>query len=332
MTVKVELLDDLDAVERDAAGALDRRAQLSLFDRLSWFRLLARHCPPAGKFLGVRATDGNSRAWLFLAREGRTARAYSAWYSLRFGAIGDAALVPRLADALKREGLARIDLAPLDRALPLKDAFNGAGWMAFLTPATVSWQVSTEDRDFAAYWAARPGKLRSTAARKAKSANLEIVIYDRFDEDAWSDYEAIYRASWKPHEGSPAFLRALAEQEGAAGTLRLGIARKDGEPVAAQFWLVEKGHATIHKLAYAEWAKPLSPGTVLGMAMFRHVIDRDRVKRIDYGTGDDGYKRDWMEERHILWRLTVFNPRTLSGLAGAARAAFSALVRRIRSG
>ena len=69
---------------------------------------------------------------------------------------------------------------------------------------------------------------------------------------AWADYEAVYAASWKPEEGSPAFLRALAEQEGAAGTLRLGIARRGGRPVAAQLWTVESGVATIHKLAYVE--------------------------------------------------------------------------------
>src|SRR5690349_21185690 len=84
----------------------------------------------------------------------------------------------------------------------------------------------------------------------ARAAALEISIHRAFDPGAWAAYEAVYRASWKPAEGSPAFLRALAEQEGAAGTVRLGIASKDGAPVAAQFWLVENGVATIHKLAH----------------------------------------------------------------------------------
>jgi CelD/BcsL family acetyltransferase involved in cellulose biosynthesis len=53
--------------------------------------------------------------------------------------------------------------------------------------------------------------------------------------------------------------------------------------------------------------------------MFRRAIDEDRVRLIDYGTGDDAYKRDWMDERRQLWRLTAFNRRSLRGLAGAAR-------------
>ena len=113
-----------------------------------------------------------------------------------------------------------------------------------------------------------------------------------------------------------------------AGTLRLGVARKDGRPLAVQLWLVEHGEATIHKLAYREDAKELSPGTILGEAMFRRAIDQDRVKVIDYGTGDDAYKRDWMDERRPLWRLEAYNPRTLRGLARSARA----LAGRLRRG
>ena len=43
--------------------------------------------------------------------------------------------------------------------------------------------------------------------------------------------------------------------------------------------------------------------------MFEHVIDRDHVSLIDFGTGDDPYKRDWMEQvrtrlRVRAWRRT----------------------------
>jgi hypothetical protein len=233
---------------------------------------------------------------------------------------------------LCRAGLARLSLYPLgDEPTALAEAFRRAGWIVQAEPAGVSWQVETAGQDFAAYWAARPSKLRNTAQRKAKAAGLEIAIHRSFDAAAWADYETIYAESWKSEEGSPAFLRAMAEEEGAAGTLRLGIAKKDGKPVAAQLWTVENGTAWIHKLAYDEAAKPLSPGTVLSMEMFRSALDEDHVSRIDYGTGDDAYKRDWMEIRAPLWRLEAYNSHTLSGLLGAARAAASALVRRVRS-
>lgn len=329
--VKVTLFDDLDAVERDAAGALDRPTQPSLYDRISWFRLIAEHCPPAGALKVARAEDGNRKSWLFLANGGHGAEAYAAWYSLRYGLIGAPELGPDLARTLRQSGLATLNLALVEDPSALLAALKAGGWTAEAAPDKGNWIAHTHGKSFADYWAARPGKLRSTAARKAKAAALDIEIHDRFDADAWTAYEEVYRQSWKPEEGSFPFLRDLASQEGAVGTLRLGIARKEGRPVAAQLWLIEHGVATIHKLAYAEDAKAMSPGTVLGMAMFRRAIDADRVRLIDYGTGDDAYKRDWMDERRQLWRIRAYNPRTVRGLLAAARAQVARLVARLRS-
>ena len=326
---EVELFDSLDAVATDSEGALDRPP--SLFGRLDWFRLVAAHCPPPGRFLAARARGADGQAaWLFLAEQGGKAEAWRCWYSLRFGLIGDSPGAEAIAKALRKR-LSRLEIAPLEEAEPLAGAFRRSGWATFVSPATASWRIATAGEDFEAYWAKRPGKLRSTAQRKAKAAKLDIEIHRAFDASAWAAYEEVYAASWKPEEGSPAFLRALAEQEGKAGRLRLGVARKEGRPLAAQLWTVEDGTAWIHKLAYREDSKALSPGTVLSMAMFRAALDEDRVSRIDYGTGDDGYKRDWMAERATLWRIEAFNLASLRGLAGAARAKLSALVRRARS-
>lgn len=328
MGFEVELFDSLDAVAADAGGAVDRSA--SLFDRLDWFRLVAAHCPPPGRLLAARARSGERAAWLFLAEKDGRAEAWRCWYSLRFGLAGDSEGAEPIAKALRKR-LSRLEIAPLGDAEPLASAFRRSGWMTLISPATTSWRIDTAGQDFETYWAARPGKLRNTAQRKAKAAGLDIAIHRAFDPAAWAAYEDVYAASWKPEEGSPAFLRAMAEQEGEAGRLRLGIARREGRPLAAQLWTVEDGTAWIHKLAYREDSKSLSPGTVLSMAMFRSALDEDRVSRIDYGTGDDGYKRDWMGERATLWRLEAYNLASPRGLLGAARAGLSALVRRVRS-
>jgi hypothetical protein len=332
MTAKVEIFGELDAVADDAMGALDRPAQASLFDRIGWYRMVAEHCPPPGRMLVLRASQGISRAWLFLAVEHREARAFASWYTLRFGCARTPAaqLEEPIARALRGLGLTSVELYPLAEGDPLPAAFRTAGWIVRHEAASTSWHIDTAGMDFETYWAARPGRLRNTAKRKTKAAGLAIQIHRDFDEAIWADYETVYAASWKGEEGSPAFLRALAEQEGAVGTLRLGIARKDGRPVAAQLWLVENGHATIHKLAYAEDAKELSPGTILSVEMFREALDRDRVGSIDFGTGNDAYKAEWMEKSAPLYRMTAFNPSTLVGLRGAARATASKLVARLR--
>jgi GNAT acetyltransferase-like protein len=331
VTVNIALYDDLDAVARAADGALDRPAEPCLFSRLAWFRLVHDHAPPEGRLQVVAASDGFRKAWLFLARSGWRASAYASWYSLRFDAAGshDPDMLAALATGLA--GAGRVELAPLADPEPLRRAFEAAGWFTFVSEKTGNWRIDTRGMDFEAYWATRPGQLRNTARRKAKAGGLEVEIHDRYDPGAWNAYEDVYRASWKGEEGSFAFLRSLAEQEGRAGRLRLGLARKDGLPVAAQLWLIENGEATIHKLAYREDMKSLSAGTILGEAMFRRALDEDRVSAIDYGTGDDAYKRDWMVERRPLWRLLAFNPAHPLGLLGAAREKVSALVRRGRS-
>ena len=340
MLVDVKLFDDLDAAADDAGDALDRARQPRLFDRIAWFRLLLRHVAQS-RIVVARAHREGSRAWLFLAdRGGGRAEALGCWYTLGFAPIyADAPapldrelLLTALAKALKRR-FWWIALAPLrdaDRA-ELDAGFATAGWGTLASAATINRQVAIGS-DFDSWWATRPGRLRNTVRRKAKASAFQIEIADRFDPALWDAYEAVYAKSWKDTEGSAPMLRALVEAEGAAGTLRLGIASLDGVPVAAQFWLVEAGVATIHKLAYDEAAKPLSPGTVLSAAMFRHVIDGDKPRLIDFGTGDDPYKAEWMDDRHTLWRLDLFRLSDPRGLARYARARLAALVRARKGG
>ncbi|HEX8192482.1 MAG TPA: GNAT family N-acetyltransferase [Allosphingosinicella sp.] len=328
MSVEVELFDDLAAAETDAAGALDRDRQASIYDRLSWYRLLAAHVGLPGKPIVARAAHMGRRAWAFFATGEKKASAWASWYSLRWRPIGEPELWPHIFKSLRDGLVPELELAPIEDPAPVVKALRESGWIAFTEESKANWIADTRGMDFDAYWAKRPSKIRNSAKRKAKAAGLDIAIHRRFDDAAWADYEEVYAASWKPEEGSMAFLRALAEQEGAAGTLRLGIAKKDGMPLAAQLWLVEHGEATIHKLAYREDAKALSPGTVLSMAMFRGALDEDRVARIDYGTGDEPYKADWMDERRMLWRVRAYNKRSATGLLKAARRKVSSLVAR----
>lgn len=333
MTVNVKLFDSLADVAIDAGGALDRAQQPSLYNRIDWFERTADHCGSADKPpLIARAQRGDAAAWLFLCRTGkRHAEALASWYTLAFDIVRkgeDDGLVEAIAEELKQ--FASITVAPIANPEPVERAFTAAGWKVVRTVATENWELRPPE-DFETFWNARPGKLRSTVKRKGKKANLEIAIHRAFDQQAWEDYQAIYAQSWKPNEGSWDFMREFAESEGEAGALRLGVAYKDGEPVAAQLWHVESGHATIHKLAYAENAKSYSPGSILSEAMFRHVIEQDAPEIIDYGTGREPYKADWMDAPRPLYRLQLYNPRQPGAWLALLRHKFSGLVRRSSS-
>lgn len=333
MPVRVELLDGMKAAAAAGAGVLDDAREARLFRRFHWMRLTAEHCPMGGHPLIAKASDGCDTAWLFFQESNGKAEALTSWYSLDYGVSGsdDPALLQAIAAEL-RGRLGQLALQPFRDPAPIIAAFRQAGWLTLTDAVSVNWRIDTNGMDFDTYWATRPSRLRNTAARKAKKAlTLDIAIATSFDAADWEAYEQVYRASWKPEEGSLAFLRALAEQEGAAGRLRLGVARQSGAPIAAQLWLVEHSVATIHKLAYAETAKALSPGTLLSMAMFRHVLDRDRVGAVDFGLGDDPYKADWMAETRSVYRVRIFNPARPASLLAYARARAGALVRAIRT-
>lgn len=336
MAVNVTWYDDLDAVAADAAGALDRARQPSLFDRLDWFRLTRTNVLPDAAPAILRVADGEKRAWLFLVDEGKgRAAPLASWYSLGFGPVfaegGEAVLKAMLHMIAKRYD--HIAVHPLHdhRAEITEAALRATGWRPYRARASTNWSIETETQDFARFWAARPAKLRNTVTRRAKSHPLVVTIHRAFDVDAWGQYEDVYAASWKPAEGSLPFLRALAEQEGAAGTLRLGIAHDaTGRAVAAQFWLVENGVATIHKLAHREDARAGSPGSVLSREMFRSAIDEDHVRRIDFGLGDELYKADWMDTPDPVWRIDAYRPFTVRGALGIVREIGGRLVRRSR--
>lgn len=94
----------------------------------------------------------------------------------------------------------------------------------------------------------------------------------------------------------------------------MGLATYDSIPVAGQIWLIHNNIAYIYKLAYDENYKSMSPGTVLTSFMLESAISGDAVNRIDYLSGDDVYKKDWMSSRRERFGTAAFNPRTFTGL------------------
>jgi CelD/BcsL family acetyltransferase involved in cellulose biosynthesis len=329
---------DLNEAQADGAIAalLSAGPSSTPFDRLDWFCLLAQEClVPAQCRLAV-ARDGDAIAVLPLKIEtSGEVSSLGNWYSFISRALSNDPLkAPTLLRAMAGDLARRHDRIVLS-PLPEEDAefvragFAAAGWLTFLKPCDVNHYLSVGGRSFSQYWTERPGRLRETVRRKGKKGVVALRITDAFNEADWAAYEAIYRLSWKPEEGSPSFLRRLAKAEAALGHLRMGLATIDGQPVAAQFWTVEGGTAFIHKLAHDEAAKAHSPGTLLSAALFEHVIDQDKVTEIDFGTGNDPYKRDWMEAVRPRYRLEAVRPLAIRRWPALTRMAIRAVAGRL---
>ena len=332
--ISVVYHDDLKEVQCDTplvelASAPYARAP---FDRIDWWQGLVQHCDILPLF--AVAKQGKDRAVLPLMRKGRRIHALANWYNFRVvpmvsaQADGPALLAALAADLAGKAP--HLILSPLPdesgETAQLATALRGAGWLVFVAPCDVNHVLPVAGRSFAEYLATRPGQLRTTLKRKA--GKVEVQLTTQFDPALWAEYEAVYAASWKPEEGSPAFLRAFAEAEAAAGRLRMAIARSDGIAIAAQFWTVEAGTAFIHKLAHTQASKPLSPGTTLSAALFEHVIDQDKVSLVDFGTGNDGYKQDWMELARPRYRIEAFRPLWPGNWPLIAKAVLRKLMRR----
>jgi CelD/BcsL family acetyltransferase involved in cellulose biosynthesis len=314
------------------AALLGRSPTSAPFDRLDWLALLGRHCLPASECRIAVARDGDAIAALPFCRKGDGATPFGTWYSFFVRPlVNDPTRAPALLEALARAlapiGAARLAPMPESEATTLAAAFRAAGWIGTIEPCDTNHVLELKGRSFEQYWAARPGALRETVRRKTARGKVTLRIETRFHPSDWAAYEAIYARSWKPEEGNPAFLRAFAQAESAAGALRMGLAEIDGRPVAAQFWTVEGGTAWIHKLAHDEAMRAHSPGTLLTAALFAHVIDTDCVHTVDFGTGDNPYKRDWMEAQRPRYALQFYRPAAVGHWPALARLAARRMLR-----
>lgn len=224
----------------------------------------------------------------------------------------------------RTERAAQLQLMPLDSASELNSiletAQRNAGWKGIHHFFCFgNWIHDSHGETYEEYLTSRPSKLRNTIRRKSQKftagavGQLSLVTDSKGLSEAIAQFKTVYDNSWKRNEPYPDFIPSLIRMAANKGWLRLGVASYQGIPVASQIWLVNNGSAHIYKLAYDDNYKSQSPGTVLTAFMFEQVMRNDNVQRIDYLSGDDVYKKDWMSVRREREGIAAFNPRTFRG-------------------
>ena len=345
----IQILDNFASLQTLLAqqGALQSgQAQADVFGTLAWFDNLAAFgldaasqspaaCQwwlagdwPSGPVLGLPLLAGQKLTGL------------SNYYSSLFAPLvwsaggGDPAQVQpnqahwqALAQAI-RQHPKRWPVLMLDPLDPQSDFFTGfqaalrqAGYAVDRYFCFGNWYLQVDGRAFAEYFQTLPSPLRHSIARGqrrlTRQGAWQIAIQQLPDaslEAAIADFVTVYEKSWKGPEPNRQFIPALVRVAAAQGWLRLGVLKLDGQAIAAQLWLVLGGKANIFKLAYVEGFERFSAGSVLTAALMQHVLDVDQVQEVDYLTGDDAYKRDWMSHRRERWGLVAFDRRTAAGL------------------
>jgi hypothetical protein len=181
----------------------------------------------------------------------------------------------------------------------LKAALSSNGFMTVEEFGSINWYEPCRGISYAAYVASLTSKTRNLIGRRTRKLerefNVRCTITDGGEgfDDALSAYRTIYDHSWKIPASYPEFIAGFLEACVEAETLRLGILYVDDEPATAQIWTITNGEATLYKLAYDEKFKNLSVGSVLTAKIMEHVLDIDKPHTVDFGFGDDPYKKDW---------------------------------------
>ncbi|GAB3100019.1 GNAT family N-acetyltransferase [Aestuariicella hydrocarbonica] len=176
-----------------------------------------------------------------------------------------------------------------------------------------------EIKDFSSYMKARPSRLKNTIKRKTKKLtslgdwHIDIITNLEDLPQALTSYHQVYNQSWKKSEPYPDFIDGLAQLGAEQNWLRLGILYIENRAVAVQFWLVERNTAYIYKLAYAREYKDYSPGTILTHRLMEHVITRDGVTKVDFLTGGEAFKLDWMTSFRNLHGIQIVNKQRPMG-------------------
>jgi CelD/BcsL family acetyltransferase involved in cellulose biosynthesis len=208
---------------------------------------------------------------------------------------------------------------------PLLRGMRRAGMVPARFEHFGNWSEPVAGLGWPGYLAARPGALRETIRRRTRALERDGTV--RFEVVAGMDglggaiaaYESVYARSWKVPEPFPLFNQTWLPLAAGLGVLRLGVMWQGAVPIAAQYWVVADGVATVLKLAHDDAAKALSPGTLLTAHMIRHVMERDDVSTLDFGRGDDAYKQQWTTQRRQRVGVMLANPLRTGGLLALAR-------------
>jgi hypothetical protein len=340
---RVASFDGLSALPPECESLFDQAGRNSIFLTKDWFATLAQRTLDDDETVrgylcasGNGAESGPLLLTCFSRQTPWLLRSFTRAYSCEFGLVsGDAPIneqsLMSLAAALKTDShrWAEIQLDALAPDSPwfqpLVAALRKSGFLVDTYFNFGNWYEDTGGRSYDDYLKARPSVLRNTIKRKGRklekldNVEIKIVFGGPELEQAIADYEGIYALSWKNAERYPDFMRDLIRTCARQGSLRLGLIYVDGKAAAAQFWIAHQHRAIIYKLAYDPAFEKLSVGSVLTAHLMRHVIDEDRVREVDYGSGDDSYKKDWMSHRREKWGIVAFNPMVPRGLAGAAK-------------
>ncbi|WP_199610390.1 GNAT family N-acetyltransferase [Flocculibacter collagenilyticus] len=333
-TYKLYILYDLEAVKSAYENLELAQASVNLFGQYDWYQNFVTYVVGLEReqavFLVLETAPNNVVAILPLkeSKSRRTLSSLTNYYSALYDVVYNVKLHSRKEvlstililgeEYFKHFSYIQLELLEPEVAKDFSSAFLTSWLKGIKYVKTQNWfSLFNTKEDFSLSCSK---KLRNTLRRKStklereKEYSFEIVKNGTSVQKLLSEYQEIYLKSWKKLEPYPGFIPGLVNYGVPKDMIRLGVLYVEGKAVASQIWLVDNEHAFIYKLAYdSEYAK-YSPGTLLTNEIANYVIEYDGVSKIDFLTGNDAYKQDWMNNQQPLYNLCYFNLRTWFGL------------------
>ena len=183
-------------------------------------------------------------------------------------------------------------------------------------------RASFDSEGFAHYQAHAGKGIRKEYPRKARQLDKQhpceyLWLTQATDsEQAFALFNQVYEQSWKQPERFPTFIEAFVRQAMASGHMQVAILLIDNTPAAAQIYLSFNGQVAAYKSAYAPAFKQHSPASLLRLFSFKQLFGEGPhgpLTEINFGYGDEAYKKDWLPQKRSLFSLTVINRQRLLG-------------------
>lgn len=320
---------------------IENETNNSIFFQLAWFSLFENKITSCQQpvWFSDLAADKAAEYIIFPAQEcykGGThqLQSMSNYYSPYFDLLSDKKLSSKFFEKFFQDikfhitKYDAINIYPctVDTIQNFSNALKQLGFHTHIYTQTTNW-YHPNITSLSDFWDKRPSRLKSTIQRKKEktiaTGQYHIEIFHQGSKaqliSYLIDYHHCYRNSWKNTEPNPAFIDAVAELAWQQGKLRLGIMYHKNIPVAGQIWFCEGMSANIFKLAHDKNYTKHSVGTLLTAELVNYVISQDNISYLDFLTGDDDYKKDWMTHKRPLYGLQASNLSTMRGVCGAIK-------------
>jgi Acetyltransferase (GNAT) domain len=331
------------ALSSDVDALFLEPAAKSFFNTPGWYDLVSRFGSAPG-WRPLLITDDEAQAAFVLQSRGSgdtasCANPYTCEHAILERDNLSPAAITSLASMMGRRRF-RIRLTGLAPGAPAFAAAEaGLRNAGFAVQPFFGWRNWFEDirgTTFADFLTGRPSvltntwKRKSSALRREPTASFRTFRSDTDVEEFIAAYERAQKQSWKTAEPFPQFIPELIRHLAKIDAFRGGVLMIRGQPAAAQFWIVRNGKALIFKLVHDEAFKEFSPGTLLTMHMIEKILSEDAPDEIDFGRGDDGYKKLWVNMSRERWGIEAVNPRTITGALLATKMLASKSLKMVR--